>query len=132
IQDAQRAHTNRYNALGVHLLRALTLGQRGAYAEALEELRRELVCEGARHVYARECASNCRYTEGGLLLQQGFPDAAAASFTKSIEIVPGHALATVGLSAVRGTAVDPQIYPTANIVDAAMVHAAALALRGNH
>lgn len=131
-QDDQRTQTNRFPAVGLHLLHALVLGGRGADAEAIEEASRELTCEGARHVYARECAANSRYTMGALHYRNGRRDAAAAEFQKALAHVPGHGLAIVGLAAASGAPLPNGSCTGPNIVDTAMVKAAGLAVHGKH
>jgi DNA-binding winged helix-turn-helix (wHTH) protein len=131
-QDAQLAHTDRFPSVGMHLLDALALGECGDAVGALAAVHRELTSEHGRHVYARECAANCRYTEGALHLHRGAPAVAARSFEQSLAHVPGHGLAIVGLAAARGESLSQLCIPVAESVDATMVAGAALAIQGDH
>ncbi len=131
-QDAQRTQTDRFHAVGLHLLHGLVLAACGACDEALEELSRELACGDERHVYARECYANTFYAIGGLRLRQGRHGDAAAAFHEAITHVPSHALAAVGLAATSRPSPACGNTREANDVDVAIVKAAVLALHSRH
>ena len=129
-QDAQRKEKGRFGGVGLHWLLALVLGARGAHDEAFEELDRELAFEECGHVYARECAANSWYAIGALHHRLGRPEKAEPAFQEALKRVPGHGLATVGLSIVSGKVHRHAGRDDATLVDAAMVKAAALAVQG--
>jgi DNA-binding winged helix-turn-helix (wHTH) protein len=140
-QDAQRHGPQRFHAVGLHLLHGLVLGARGAVDDALEECARELADMDDGHLYARECAATTWYARGAFCLRQGRRDDAEASFHEALTRMPNHALAAIGLAAICPVSQVQAIHPGANIlrpgfggqtVDAAMAHAAILALQGKH
>jgi DNA-binding winged helix-turn-helix (wHTH) protein len=131
-QDTQWKETGRFRAVGLHLLHGLVLAARGASIKALEEFERELALENEGHVYARECGANTWYACGALRLRQGLRDEAEAAFHEALKRVPGHAMAAVGLAAVSPSPRGGGTPPGCKDVDAAMVNAAILALRGKH
>ena len=142
-QDAQRRRTDRFNAVGLHLLYGLLLDALGRHDEALEEISRELACLDAGHIYARECSATCWYAIGAIRLRLGRDDAAAA-FQEALTCVPGHVLAAIGLAwcgagivrpaagtGLAGLAVAGLVRPAAaNGVDAMLVKAVVLSLQG--
>jgi tetratricopeptide (TPR) repeat protein len=140
-QDAQRQQTDRFNAVGLHLLHGLVLAALGRHDEALEELSRELACADCGHIYARECSSNCWYSIGAIRLRLGQEDAVAA-FQKALTYAPGHGFAAIGLAAACGEGVAGLVRPAdaaslvrpaaTNSVDAALAKAVALSLQGKH
>ncbi len=122
-QDTQRVHGGRLNAVGLHLLRGLVLMALGRLDEALEAFARERALEGARHVYARECAANVRYASGVAYLRQGRREDADGSFHEALTIVRDHPLSLVGLGMMPSLPETPKP-PDANNIDAAIVAAA--------
>jgi DNA-binding winged helix-turn-helix (wHTH) protein/Tfp pilus assembly protein PilF len=132
-RDAQRKETARFSAVGLHLLHGLVLAARGASDEALEEFERELALEDAGHVYARECGANTWYACGALRLRRGLRDQAAAAFHQALKRVPSHAMAAIGLECAVSSSLEAlTTRHDANTVDAAIVNAAILALKGKH
>jgi len=124
-QDAQRAEAGRFKAVGLHLLHGLLLAAHGQETEALEQFARELEFEDGGQLYARECCANTWYAIGALHLRLGRRHEAEAAFREALNRVPGHPLAAAASGVVPRTAV-------ANIVDSAMVEAAASVLQGKH
>jgi hypothetical protein len=78
--------------------------------------------EGARHVYARECA-NVRYASGVAYLRQGRSEDADGSFHEALTIVRDHPLSLVGLGMMPSLPETPKP-PDANDIAAAIVTAA--------
>jgi DNA-binding winged helix-turn-helix (wHTH) protein len=140
-QDAQRQQTDRFHAVGLHLLHGLVLAALGRDEEALEELARERACLDAGHIYARECSANCCYAIGAIRLRLG-QGRAAAAFQEALTCVPGHVFAAIGLAAASGQSGAGLVRPAdaaslvrpaaANSVDAALAKAVALSLQGKH
>ena len=139
-QDAQLTDGGRVNGLGLHYLRALVLGAQNRVEEAVMECGCELASKADGHVYARECYSNAWYTMGAFYLRQDRHDDAAAAFRQALRIVPGHALAALGLAAARRAELPlPRRLATAakstgpaNPMDATIFEAASLAIEGKH
>jgi tetratricopeptide (TPR) repeat protein len=140
-QDAQRNGAKRFHAVGLHLLHGLVLGARGAVDDALVECARELADLDAGHLYAHECAATTWYARGAFCLRHGRRDDAEAAFHEALTRMPSHALAAIGLAAICPISQVPPIHPGAKTlrpgfggqtVDAAMAHAAILALQGRH
>jgi DNA-binding winged helix-turn-helix (wHTH) protein/Flp pilus assembly protein TadD len=125
-QDAQRADTGRFKAVGLHLLHGLVLAAQGSDEGALEQFARELDFEPEGQLYARECCANTWYSIGAIHLRCGRGDDARAAFRQALARVPGHPLAAVTLGA------SPPQASTDNSVDGAVVAGAALALQGRH
>ncbi len=136
-QDAQRKESGRFNAVGLHLLHGLVLAAQGAEERALEEFAHELAFEDEGQLYARECCANTWYASGAIRLRQDRHADAVAAFQEALNRVPGHPLASIGLAAARRTSPETAsfgrlLHPAPNIVDAAMLKAAVLALHGKH
>lgn len=131
-QDDQRRQTERFNAVGLHLLLGLVLAARGADDEALDEIGRELACGDADHVYARECLGNCWYAIGAIHLRRGRRDEADAAFQKALTYVSAHGLAATARAVISGVSPVPPARSAAHIVDVAAATAAALACHGRH
>jgi DNA-binding winged helix-turn-helix (wHTH) protein/Tfp pilus assembly protein PilF len=129
-QDEQSREHSRFNAVGLHLLHGLVLAARGAVDDALEQFTRELACEGDGQVYARECAANTWYSCGALHLRQGRHDRAERAFREALDRVAGHPFAVRGLTALSRPG--PAASEDVNAIDAALAHAAGLALIGRH
>jgi DNA-binding winged helix-turn-helix (wHTH) protein/Tfp pilus assembly protein PilF len=129
-QDAQRAETGRFKAVGLHLLHGLVLGAHGNEESALEEFARELEFEDDGQLYARECAANTWYAIGAIHLRAGRRDNADAAFREALNRVPAHPLAAAMCGAdVSGA--ESQLAGMNN-VDLAMANAAVLVLSGKH
>ena len=140
-QDAQRRQTDRFNAVGLHLLHGLVLAALGRLDEALEELSRELACLDAGHIYARECSATCSYAIGAIRLRLS-QDCAAEAFHQALTCMPGHLPAAIGLAAASGESGAGLVKSAlaaslgkpivANSVDAALAKSIVLSLHGKH
>lgn len=129
--------TAQFSTLALHWLRGLIHLSRGATSDALAEFERELTAGNATHLYARECAANTWYAIGALHLREGRQAAAGAAFVRASELVGGHPLARVGLTAVGTTgalaSADSSVPRQPDSpVDAAIAQAALLVTRGDH
>jgi DNA-binding winged helix-turn-helix (wHTH) protein len=130
-QDAQGTGSGRFNAVGLHYLHGLVLAAEGAEEQALDEFGRELAFEGGGQLYGRECCANTWYAIGAIRRRLGRNDADAA-FRESLTRISAHPLAAIALEATSGSAGVISIPPGANVVDAAIAKASALALAGKH
>ena len=126
----------RFSPVALHWLRGLIRLSRGDDTSALDDFERELASEQGGQLYARECAANTWYAIGALQLRRGRREDACAAFTRATARVAAHPMANVALAAAgalhRGS-------PTASAAgrgvppaEAAMAHAAQLALAGHH
>jgi len=131
-QDAQRKANGRFNAVGLHLLHGLVLAAQGEADAAVEEFERETLSEGDGQLYARECSANTWYARGAIRLHQGRRDEAAAACLEALKRVPSHPLAAVVLAVLSSSRFPSAPATSASGVDAAIVHAAAMALNGKH
>lgn len=132
-QDAQPKAAGRFTAVGLHLLHGLVRAARGDRSGARDELSRELPVDNLDHVFARECCANTWCAIGALALRDQRFSEARGAFSEAIARVPRHPMATVGLGFAEQRPIDvEQIPPLTSPVDAAIVRAAALALRGRH
>jgi DNA-binding winged helix-turn-helix (wHTH) protein/Tfp pilus assembly protein PilF len=127
-QDAQRRDGSPFAMVGLHLLHAVVLADRGSLDAAHDELERERALDGSPQIYARECAANTAYTRGVLALRADRQEEAHASFQLALERVPGHPLARLAL---HGRSALETRQP-ADAVARATVEAAALTLHGQH
>jgi DNA-binding winged helix-turn-helix (wHTH) protein len=128
-QDAQSQSTGGFPAVGLHLLRGLTLAATGRVEGAIDELTRELESPHRGQLYARECIANTWYTLGAVRQRQRRRDDAAAAFKEALTMVPGHLFATAALG------VDPPSSPRRhdpNTIDLAVAQAVDLARAGRH
>src|SRR5437870_551703 len=110
LQDAQRTHAGPFNAVGLHLLHGSVLAAVGRVSDALEELSRELADADEHHLYSRECCANTWYATGALHRRCGSCDDADHAFRHALALVPGHALARIGVAALAGD-------PISDIID---------------
>jgi len=132
-QGAQTGAPARFSDVALHWLRGLIHLARGEDDRALGEFERELAAEASGHLYARECCANTWYAIGAMKLRQGRAADAVAAFQHTLERVPRHALARLGVAAVKGDTRDPPASgSSASSFDAAMFRAAQLALAGAH
>jgi tetratricopeptide (TPR) repeat protein len=135
-EDAQRKEGARFAAAGLHYLHGLVLGATGQDEAAEEELRRELAFEARGHIYDRECAAHCWYALGAMALRRDREDEARNAFSEALNRVPGHHLAAAGLAAASGAAPPAprpaRGEPPFDPMQAALVEASVLALRGKH
>jgi tetratricopeptide (TPR) repeat protein len=136
--DAQQQDASRFKAVGLHLLHGLVLAACGAPEAALEAFQRELAVLEPGHIYARECRANTCYAIGAMHLRHDRRGEARAAFQDSLALVPGNALASVGLSfSENPNRFSPMPQPVASdpanvTVDQAMVRAVVLALQNRH
>ena len=126
LQDAQRKHAGPFNAVGLHLLHGSVLGGLGRVDDALEELSRELARADERHLYSRECCANSWYAAGALHRRSGRCDDADRAFRRALALVPGHALARIGLAALSGEPIPESIPGAVSALDPIVVAAARL------
>ena len=151
-RGAGRTGDTRFSAVALHWMLGLLRLARGDETGALEAFGRELSFENAGHMYARECCANTWYAIGAVRLRQGRVDDARLAFKHTIDRVAAHPMARVGLAATGVS--DPDLpalpalpappappappaspalpAPPALSVDAAVVRAAQLALKGAH
>ncbi len=118
----------RFGSLALHWLFGLILLARGDQRRALDEFERELASENSGHLYGRECAANTWYAIGALKLRQGRHEEAQGAFRRALDRVATHPMARLGLEGERAS------WPgrRAATVDAAIFHAAQLAMVGKH
>ncbi len=112
LQDAHPLAAAKMPAVGLHWLRGLVLAAIGAEHDAREALERELARADVRHVYGREASANSRYALNALDLH--------AALRNGTLQTPDAVIRTVASR------------PATNIVDAAMINAAALSLQHQH
>jgi DNA-binding winged helix-turn-helix (wHTH) protein len=149
IKNAASAGTvdvERFDAVGLYLLRGLVLAATGAVESALVELEGELATSYARHVYGRESLAHTWCAIGALRRRQGLGNEAIAAFRNAVTHVPGHPLARIVLqpmdfgtqtnrSAVLQDDIvvrDGEAQTNASAVDTAIARAVALALAQQH
>jgi tetratricopeptide (TPR) repeat protein len=142
VQDGQGPGEARFGAVALHWLRGLIHLARGDERAALEALERELSLESSGQLYARECCANTWYAIGVLRLRQARPEEARLAFRHALDRVATHPLAHVALTAIGdagGGASMPGAAPPGDgpghdtlTADAAIGHAAVMALRGAH
>jgi DNA-binding winged helix-turn-helix (wHTH) protein/Flp pilus assembly protein TadD len=100
--DAQRQRRHDRTPLpaaGLHWIRGLVLQARGEIPAALASFDEEMAARTSGHVYAREFAVNARVAAGFTRLNLDDASAAVAEFRTALEEMPGHAKASLGLSA---------------------------------
>ncbi len=131
---------SRFCSVALHWLVGLIRLDRGDEAGAQDAFERELADEGARHLYARECAANTWYAIGALRLRQGRAADASAAFSEALTRVSTHPLAQIGMGVVASAGVLPRQRGAMNAptelllpgFDGVLVRAAILTLSGNH
>ncbi len=90
-----------FRAVALYLLKGLLCAARGATADGLAALDREIALASG-HLYGRECCANAWYVRGACYLCLGDRDAAREAFLDALALVPGHALARAGLAILDG------------------------------
>jgi DNA-binding winged helix-turn-helix (wHTH) protein len=130
-QDVQR-NGGPFAAVGLHLLHGLVLAAHSSPAAAIDEFRRELDSAHKRQLYARECLANTCSSMGAVFLHRGRHQEARTAFEDACKYIDRHPFASVGLAALDGSLSTVIASRATDPMDATMVAAAALALRGNH
>ena len=91
VQDRQRERRERFPALGLHWLLALTRLADEDVAEALAEFDRELLVADPHRLYGREYAITTLHGRGVALLHANRPDDALRELRRALELYPMHA-----------------------------------------
>ena len=98
-QLQEPAWRGRFSAVALYWLHGLILLARGRPREAMDAFERELACEPAGHLYARECCANTWYAIGVLRLRQGRLADAREAFQQALVRVGTHPMARLALEA---------------------------------
>ena len=97
----------KFGAVALHWLCGLVLLARGNEDRAMVEFEHELACEGAGHLYSRECCANTWYAVGALQIRQGRTEEAALAFGRALDRIPTHPLALAALDRDPVATADP-------------------------